>query len=254
MSSLLSRRAWPVGLLLTLLLLGLGGCALNQNQGLQGDPAVARAHYNRAMAFGHSHNLERASQELELAVKDDPNMYFAYYQLGLVYEAMGRRDLAREAWDKGLLVARKGPDRADYPRAQAVAEMESAIARLEPEPLPPLPMAQALRIPVAPPAYEPPPKPKFRTSKVSASKSHGGKSHGYAVLLSSNQKKSSAQADLTRIKGKGYSAKLTAHKDKKGKVWHRVVVGCCTTKVKAQALAHALKKKGLAKSPQVVKQ
>lgn len=232
------------------LLLALTGCAAQQ--GMQGDQAVGRAHYNRAMAFGQSRQLDRAAQELELAVKADPGMYFSYYQLGLVYEAQGRKEAARQTWERGLRVAKAGPDREEYSRPQAIAEMESALVRIEPQAEPPLPppMAQA---PL--PTYQPPPpKPKAKAKASStAKKSKAGAGSGYAVLVSSNQQKASAQGDVKKLKAKGYGAKVVTHKDKAGKTWYRVVAGG-GSQAKAKALAADLKKKGLASSPQVVKQ
>ncbi|MFH1036135.1 MAG: SPOR domain-containing protein [Pseudomonadota bacterium] len=229
------------------LLLTLAGCA-GVNQGMQGDQAVGRAHYNRAMAFGQSHQLDRAAQELELAVKADPGMYFSYYQLGLVYEAQGRKEMARQTWEQGLKVAKSGPAREDYSRPQAIAEMESALVRIEPQSqLPPPTLAER---PL--PTYQPPP-PKPRAKSSVRAKSSSGSAHGYAVLVSSNQKKASALADVKRLKAKGIQAKIATHKDKHGKTWYRVLAGG-PSKAKAQSLAATLKKKGLAKSPQVVGQ
>lgn len=231
------------------LLLALTGCAAQQ--GMQGDQAVGRAHYNRAMAFGQSRQLDRAAQELELAIKADPGMYFSYYQLGLVYEAQGRKEAARQTWERGLRVAKGGPDREDYSRPQAIAEMESALLRIEPQPeLPPPSIAQA---PL--PTYQPPPpKPRAKSRYGSSAKKSKAKAgSGYAVLVSSNQQKASAQGDVKKLKAKGYSAKVVTYKDKAGKTWYRVVVGG-GSQDKAKSLAAALKKKGLASSPQVIKQ
>lgn len=247
-ASTLSRRL-PLAALALATLLALAGCAATQ--GMQGDQAVGRAHYNRAMAFGQSHQLERAAQELELAIKADPGMYFSYYQLGLVYEAQGRKEMARLTWERGLKVAKAGPDRQDYSRPQAIAEMESALVRIEPQPeLPPPPPAIVER-PL--PSYAPAgPKPRARAK--SHFKAHSASAHhGYAVLISSNQKKASALADVRKLKAKGYHAKIDSHKDKHGKTWHRVLIGG-GSKAKAQSLAAALKKKGLAAGAQVVRQ
>lgn len=233
------------------LVLALAGCA--SQQGMQGDQAVGRAHYNRAMAFGQSRQLDRAAQELELAIKADPGMYFSYYQLGLVYEAQGRKEAARQTWERGLKVAKSGPDREDYSRPQAIAEMESALVRIEPQPeLPPPPIAQA---PL--PTYQPPPpKPKAKSKAKAAStakKSSAKAGSGYAVLVSSNQQKASALGDVKKLKAKGYGAKVVTYKDKAGKTWYRVVAGG-GSQDKAKSLAADLKKKGLAASPQVIKQ
>lgn len=229
------------------------GCALPQ--GVQGDQAVGRAHYNRAMAFGHANQLDKAARELELAVQSDPGLYYGYYQLGLVYEAQGRRSEAISTWQRGINAAKNTDDRGEYPRAQAIAEMQSAQARLT-APLPPPPAPAP--IPVETPLYSAPkPAPRVKTSAISAgggksSAKSSGQRSGYAVLFSSNQGKKSAQADQARLKAKGYSATLSTHKDKNGKTWHRVVVGCCGDEKKARALAAELKKKGLVKSPEVI--
>lgn len=248
---------WLTLIATALLWAGLGiipGCAVPQ--GPQGDEAVGRVHYNRAMAFGHANQLDKAARELELAVQSDPGLYYGYHQLGLVYEAMGRKADAVRAWQQGLSVAKSGQERAEYPRAQAVAEMQSAVARVTAPPPPPPAMAPP-PIPVESPALAagPKPAPRVKTSSVGASRSSAsGKSakHGYAVLFSSNAKKASAQSDVKKLKAKGYAATLSTHQAK-GKTWHRVVVGCCGDEKKARALAAELKKKGLAKSPEVIR-
>ncbi|MFH1059235.1 MAG: SPOR domain-containing protein [Pseudomonadota bacterium] len=248
---------WPALLVWALIWAGLGlthGCAIPQ--GPQGDEAVGRVHYNRAMAFGQAHQLDKAARELELAVQSDPGLYYAYHQLGLVYEAMGRKAEAVRTWQQGLTVAKAGPERGEYPRAQAVAEMQSAVARLTAPPPPP-PMLAPPPTPVQSPALAagPKPAPRVKTSPVGASRdsaSSKGAKHGYAVLYSSNSKRASAQSDVKKLKARGYSASLSTHKAK-GKTWHRVVVGCCGDEKKARALAAELKKKGLAKKPEVIR-
>jgi cell division septation protein DedD len=247
----LSRgRRWTLPTLSLILVLALAGCATPQ--GLPGDTDVGRAHYNRAMAFGQSHQLDRAAQELELAIKADPGMYFSYYQLGLVYESQGRKEAARLIWERGLKVAKTGPDRPDYSRPQAIAEMESALVRIEPQSeLPPSPTMVERPLPTYQSSG---PKPKAKSKSSYHAKSKSTASHGYAVLISSNQKKASAQADVSRLKAKGYSAKIASHKDKHGKTWYQVLAGGGSSKDKAQSLAAALKKKGLAASAQVIKQ
>ncbi|MFZ5584495.1 MAG: SPOR domain-containing protein [Thermodesulfobacteriota bacterium] len=252
----LKRSGCPAFLAVTLLWAGLGlvsGCAMPQ--GPQGDEAVGRAHYNRAMAFGQAHQLDKAARELELAVQSDPGLYYGYHQLGLVYEAMGRKAEAVRVWQQGLSVAKSGPERAEYPRAQAVAEMQSAVARVTAPPPPPA-MAPP-PIPVQSPALAagPKPAPKVKTSSLGASRASASAKpakHGYAVLFSSNAKKASAESDVKKLKAKGYAATLSTHQAK-GKTWHRVVVGCCGDEKKARALAAELKKKGLAKSPEVIR-
>lgn len=244
-----------------LLWAGLGllpGCV--QPQGPQGDEAVARVHYNRAMAFGHAHQLDKAARELELAVQSDPGLYYGYHQLGLVYEAMGRNADAVRVWQQGLAVAKNGQDRAEYPRAQSVAEMQSAVARLTTPPPPPLAPPAALAPPPTPvespiAAAGPKPAPKVKTSNLGAARSTAASKpakHGYAVLFSSNSKKASAQSDIQKLKAKGYTGSLSTHKAK-GKTWYRVVVGCCGDEKKARALAAELKKKGLAKKTEVIR-
>jgi tetratricopeptide (TPR) repeat protein len=215
----------------------------------QGGEEVGKAHYQRHLAFRAQNQLDKAALELELAIKADPQMYNAYYQLGLIYQSQGQAEKARVTWERGLAEARSGPDRNDYPRVKAQAEMESALASLDP--LPPL-------MPPTP-AYNPPPRPAAKTKVKSKAPARGVKipsgsvTGAYAVLVSSNLAKSSAVADQKRLASHGYPASLSTHKDKKGKTWHRVWAGCCSGHDKAKALAATLKKKGLARSPEVLK-
>ncbi len=218
----------------------------------QGGEDVGKAHYQRHLSFRAQNQLDKAALELELAVKADPQMYHAYYQLGLIYQSLGQPEKARLTWERGLAQARSGPDRPDYPRVKSIAEMETALASLEE--LPPL-------LPPTP-AYTPPaPRPAAKTkAKLNIqSPARWGRTPGkpasgsYAVLVSSNLSKTAALGDRKRLAAHGYSASVTTYKDKKGKTWHRVWVGCCSGHDKAQALAATLKKKGLARGAEVMK-
>lgn len=216
----------------------------------QGGEEVGKAHYQRHLTFRAQNQLDKAALELELAVKADPQMYHAYYQLGLIYQSQGQAEKARVTWERGLAEARSGPERGDYPRVKAQAEMETALASLDP--LPPL-------LPPGPAYTPPPPRPAAKTKPRPSAPSRGVKipsgalTGAYAVLVSSNLAKSSAVAEQKRLASHGYPASVTTHKDKKGKTWHRVWAGCCSGQDKARALAATLKKKGLAKSPEVMK-
>lgn len=241
-----ARRRLPLAALALIAAWLLASCA---GYVPQGGEEVGKAHYQRHLAFRAQNQLDKAALELELAVKADPQMYHAYYQLGMIYQSQGQAEKARVTWERGLAEARTGPERGDYSRVKAQAEMESALASLDP--LPPL-------LPPGP-AYTPPPprpaaKPKPKASAPSRAKIPAGAVTGpYAVLVSSNLNQSSALADQKRLSSHGYPASVTAHKDKKGKTWHRVWAGCCSGQDKAKALAATLKKKGLAKSPEVMK-
>lgn len=214
----------------------------------QGGEEVGKAHYQRHLSFRAQNQLDKAALELELAVKADPQMYHAYYQLGMIYQSLGQTEKARVAWERGLAEAKSGPDRGDYSRVKAQAEMESALASLDP--LPPL-------MPPTPAYTPPPPRPAAKTKPKSPSRGikipSGSVTGPYAVLVSSNMKQSSAAADQKRLASHGYPASVTTYKDKKGKTWYRVWAGCCSGHDKAKALAATLKKKGLARSPEVLK-
>jgi tetratricopeptide (TPR) repeat protein len=214
----------------------------------QGGEEVGKAHYQRHLAFRAQNQLDKAALELELAVKADPQMYQAYYQLGMIYQSQGQAEKARVTWERGLTEARNGPERNDYSRVKAQAEMESALASLDP--LPPL-------MPPGPSYAPPPPRPAAKTKPKAPSRGikipSGAVTGPYAVLVSSNQAKASALAEQKRLAAHGYAASITTHKDKKGKTWHRVWAGCCSGYDKAKALAATLKKKGLAHSPEVLK-
>jgi cell division septation protein DedD len=154
-------------------------------------------------------------------------MYQAYYQLGLVYKDLKQPELARQAWEYGLEEARKSPDRPEYPKEQAIAEMQAALTGLESRP------------------KETPLEPEPKKSKPEHQMKKTVESGAYAVLFSSNLKESNARKDFIRLKSMGYETMIKQHKDSKGRIWHRVWVGCCQTRDKALRLARSMRKKGL---------
>ena len=189
-------------------------------------PAAAQAHWEAALDLKAKGRLEEAAARLEQALVLDPNLYHGYYQLGLIRQELGQEDQARQIWMRGLSMARTGPDRADYPRQRAIGQLEAALTSLGP-----------------PPALAPPPA-KGKTKAKTASRS-GPASGGYAVLFSSNLKKSNAFKDKTRLNAKGHQVTIRLHKDAKGRVWHRVWVGCCTSRAAALKLAATMARQGL---------
>lgn len=227
------------------------GCAGGQ-QAAGVDPALAaQAHLGRALATKAAGNLTGAADELALAVKTDPNNYFAWYQLGQTYRELGQDPKARLAWQQGLAAAVAGPDRADYPRLRAEAQMRAGLAGLEaaaqkPEPAPPAavppPAAKtgwsAPGAPAKPPsppaakagaAAQPAPpvaKAKSPAARPKPPTATAAATGGYAVLYSSNHQASSARADQKMLAAKGVQAELVSALDKRGRTWHRVLVTC----------------------------
>ncbi|KIX12042.1 SPOR domain-containing protein [Dethiosulfatarculus sandiegensis] len=195
------------------------------------DPApeesLALKHWNQGLQFRAEGQLESAAAELERAIKADRSMYQAYYQLGLVYKDLNQPDLARQAWQYGLEEARKSPDRPEYPKEQAIAEMQAALTGLEHRPV---------ETPIEPKPAPPKPGPKVKKPV---------KAGNYAVLYSSNLKESNARKDFIRLKSMGYETMIKQHKDSKGRTWHRVWAGCCQSRDKALRLARSMRKKGL---------
>jgi tetratricopeptide (TPR) repeat protein len=194
------------------------------------EPAALSAsqHWDKAMEYRAKGNLSQAAAELEQAIKSDPNMYHAYYQLGVTYRMLGEMDKAKDIWQKGISQARTGPDRPDYPKNKAIGQMQAALSALK---------TQA----VSAPAYKAPSKAKpAAPSKVKPGRLTGP----YAVLFSSSLNLKYARADQARLSKLGYQALIKEHK-LKGKIWHRVWVGCCSGFDKAKQQAAAMRKRGL---------
>jgi tetratricopeptide (TPR) repeat protein len=180
------------------------------------------------MAFRADGQLDKAQSELELAIKIDPNMYQAYYQLGLIYKEQGQDFLAAEIWKRGLEKARTGPEREDYPRQRAIAQMDAALTGLRAD-------SQAA------------PAPGAQTRTGAAPSRTGSAAPGrgrYAVLYSSNLNPSYAQRDRAILASQGFAAEVKTARVK-GRTWHRVWAGCCTNRAGAQTLAARMRAKGL---------
>jgi len=205
---------------LVALLLGLVGCAGKEAPAVAGpDDAKALAHYDKALTMKAANEADAAARELQRALQADPDLYQAYYQLGLIYQDSGQPEVARRVWQTGVGRATVGPERPDYPRERAVAEMRAALAGLEAAP--PLIEAPPAQSPLPPPVAAPTAEPAAAT---------GGQ---WAVLFSSNLKKVSADGDVSLLKAKGFSASVKKVK-LKGKTWLRVVAACCTSKDQAR--------------------
>jgi tetratricopeptide (TPR) repeat protein len=211
---------------LVLALAASPGCAwIKSLTGGERPPAVAcYGPYNQAMALRAEGELPRAAAKLEEALQADPHLYPAYYHLGLVRLDMGQEELARQAWTRGVEAARQGPDRPDYDRRRAVAEMTAALAglaqRRERRPAPAGQAPQGAGEPAAQPAAPPP-------------------SGQWAVLFSSNLEPRHAMQDRERLEKLGFSVNVRPHQ-LGGRTWHRVWAGCCTGREQARALKSRL--------------
>ena len=190
---------------------------------------TAGQHWDEAMQYRSQGKLEPAAVELEQAIKSDPNMYHAYYQLGITYTMLGRKEQAGQIWERGLSQARKGPDRQDYSREKAIGQMQAALAGMESRAMEPRALKPA---PAAPVTIKP------VTIKP------GAITGPYAVLFSSNLDLKYAKADQARLVKLGYSVQVKVHR-LRGKIWHRVWVGCCTGYDRAKQMASDMRKKGL---------
>ncbi len=227
-------RPWPLLLLLAALALAPGCAFFQAHPGPTTDQMKAIEHWNNAMALRAAGEEDRVAEELSKAINADPNMYQAYYHLGLAYQVLGQPDKARQAWMQGITRARSGPERKDYPRSRALAEMQAALAGLEARRGPEERGLTELK----PPA-KPAPKP---ASKPAAPAMRAMINGNYAVLYSSNLKPVSARRDLKRLVAMGYKTEVRTRKEK-GRTWHRVWVGCCTTRARAMRLRAELMKK-----------
>lgn len=182
--------------------------------------ASAGQHWDKAMQYRAQGKLEQATAELEQAIKADPNMYHAYYQLGITYTMLGQREKARRVWEQGISKARKGPDRKDYSKEKAIGQMQVALAGMEGR------------------------APATRVSKPTDKTKPGGITGPYAVLFSSNLNPKYAKADQRRLTRLGYPVNIKVHR-LRGKTWHRVWVGCCSGYDRAKQMASAMRKRGL---------
>ena len=201
----------------------------------------AEACFGRAMAYRASGRTAEALGELERAVAADPTFYIAYYQLGMMYKAMGKPALARQWWTRGIQAAMASYDRPEFPRLKAIAEMRAALASLERPPLPrraaPAPKPQPPKARPSPPPPRPP-----QASRPAAPPSSPPAKGRYAVLFSSNLKRANALADARLLKLRGFRARISTYRDRKGRIWHRVWAGCCTSLSQARAMAKAVAK------------
>jgi tetratricopeptide (TPR) repeat protein len=184
----------------------------------QPPPAACYGPYNQAMVLRAEGHPAQAAAKLEEALAADPNLYPAYYHLGLAYLDLGQEDKARQAWSRGATAARQGPDRPDYDRQRAVAEMTAALAGL----------AQR-----GAPDQAPPRKPE--SAQAASPESERGPGGDWAVLFSSNLEPRHAMQDQRRLEKMGYAVTVRPHQ-LGGRTWHRVWVGCCTSREEARGL------------------
>ena len=205
-------------------------------------PPSAAEHWESAMTYKKAGNFAMAAVELERAIRIDPNMYQAYYNLGMVYADMGQNMQAMRVWRAGLEKARTGPDRLDYPRAKAISEIQTAraalqdkmIAQTKPKPLPTPKIEPA---PVAPKPLTPVPAP---APPAAAPKQPKGK---YGVLYASYKRKATAAKVVNKLKARDLPASVRQAKVK-GKRYYRAVVGCCTTRTNAKKILRRMQKMG----------
>jgi tetratricopeptide (TPR) repeat protein len=202
---------------------------------------VARSYYDRAMGYMDTRQYTQAEEDLRRAITEDPDMYQAYYQLGLAYRAQNKEKEAREVWTMGVGRAQRGPERLDYPRSRALAEMLAALEGKKAA-------VQKVPTPMTPPPPRPAPTPRPAPKPtITQSRPANAPMGDYAVLVSSNLKRYHALADQKRLEDKGYSTKVTSFKDKRGRTWYRVWAGCCTTLPRAKSLALEIKRRGLSR-------
>ncbi len=246
----MNRRVLACLALLTALAL-MPSCAwVNRVTGREGaNQAKAVEIYGRGMAQMRSGQAAGAQRSLEQAIELDPGLYYAYYPLGLIYSSHGKRLQARRVWQTGLAKARRGPSRPEYPATRAVAVLQAALRGLDRPPsrarsrraAQPRPVRRvALR------SIRSQPKAK-RLRRVKRLRP------GFAVLVSSNRRARNALAHSRLMARRGYKPLVKTWRDKKKRIWHRVVVGCCTSRRRALALAKRVRAKKHAKNPVVIR-
>lgn len=146
-----------------------------------------------------------------------------------------------------------GGSSASYPGLPASGQMvaQAPAASGAPVPQPYVPRAEdgkpAPRAANKPPQSANKPQPARTTQRPPECPPCAPQNTGkYAVLVSSNRQQKSAQADLNRLKAKGYNASIATNKTASG-TWYVVWAGCCTSKEDAQKLALQLIKQGLSR-------
>lgn len=223
------KAAWL--LVVVCAFLFLPSCAYLQelSQEERGQPRASNApkYWEQAMAYRQAGDLPAAAQELEKAVRADPEMYHAYYMLGLIYRNLGLTEKAKKTWERGVDKARVGLERKDYPRERALAQMRAGLAGLTPPPEPSQVQSRELkpRPPAAPSAAKP-------------------RSGEWAVLYSSNLEARHAARDKARLDAMGLETMLQTVWLKKKK-WHRVWVGCCGSRAQARTQLLSLRARGI---------
>jgi tetratricopeptide (TPR) repeat protein len=76
---------------------------------LEEDPADSFSRYALAMEYAKLERYADAVAEYQTLVANDPEYVATYYQIGKLFERLGRSDDAREAYRSGIAVAgRKG--------------------------------------------------------------------------------------------------------------------------------------------------
>lgn len=220
------KRLTCLIVIISLTWLALPGCAWFQNATKTPPEVTAQAYYGKAMAMRDAGRPEMAAENLQAALNLDPDMYHAYYQLGLIYRENKQPQVARQVWSTGIQRASLGPDRPDYPRVRAAAEMRAAMAGLDSASLvvaaeKVMADQKAKEVVITETVVKPAPKEPV--------KKDSGK---YAVLFSSNLKKVSASGDVRLLKAKGWEATVKTVK-MRGKTWYRVWAACCTGRAEA---------------------
>lgn len=226
-------------LLIAALAVTLGACStVNYLQGEEDPAKLAGAYYKRALGFMQTKQYPQAITDLQRAIMADPDIYQAYYQLGLAYKAQGRVKHAMQAWSAGLSKAQRAEEREDYSRPRAIAEFRAALATtvLKAKAARRAVAAQAAMLPAKAPA--PPAMAKY--------------SGMWAVLYSSNLKRSSAAGDVVKLGKRGIKAMVKPHASG-GVTWYRVWVGCCTSYTVARKRARQLNALGVTQGAAAMK-
>jgi 4-amino-4-deoxy-L-arabinose transferase-like glycosyltransferase len=108
------RRYWRVGVLAALLAVGYGVVYHRVPH------TSYRANFtNLANAYRDLGRPEEALKNYDRTIKRWPDYYYAYLKKGEVLANMGRKDEAREAFDKALSLARKSQDTVHIRRIEA---------------------------------------------------------------------------------------------------------------------------------------
>ena len=100
-AAVIGNRAGGRVLLCAAVLMGLSACGPLGNKK---DPALANQELNAGLAAHYAGKLSEAQQHYKNAINDDPNTFFAYYNLGVIEQNAGQEREAESDYRKAISI------------------------------------------------------------------------------------------------------------------------------------------------------